>query len=58
MSEKLSAPDNVIAEPRDNSVRVTWDPVEGADGYILLFFRASAPRTCIKKRYSQKKLNI
>lgn len=54
MSEKLSAPDNVIAEPRDNSVRVTWDPVEGADGYILLFFRAEAPRTCIKKRYSQK----
>ncbi len=54
MPEKLPAPENVVAEPRDNAVRVKWDPVEGADGYIMYFFKAGAPRTCIKKRYSQK----
>lgn len=54
MSDKLPAPNNVAAEPRDNAVRVQWDEVEGADGYILLFFRAAAPRVCIKRRYSQK----
>ncbi len=54
MSVKLPAPENVIAEPRDNAVCVSWDKVEGADGYILFFFRAEKPRVCIKKRYSQK----
>ncbi len=54
MPMTLPAPENVIAEPRDNAVRVKWDPVEGADGYILFFFRAEAPRACIKKRYAQK----
>lgn len=54
MPEKLPAPENVVALPHDNAVRVKWDEVEGADGYILYFFRENAPRTCIKKRYSQK----
>ncbi len=50
----LPAPENVVAEPRDNAVRVKWDPVEGADGYMLFFFKAAAPRVCIKRRYAQK----
>lgn len=54
MSDKLPAPNNVIAVPRDNAVRVQWDEVEGADGYILMFFHAEVPRVCIKKRYAQK----
>ncbi len=53
MSEKLHAPENIVAEPRDNAVRVKWDKVDGADGYILYFFRKGS-RNCIKKRYSQK----
>ena len=52
MPEKLTVPENVIAEPRDNAVRVKWDNVEGADGYILYFVKAGNPRTCIKKRYA------
>ncbi len=58
MPEILSAPANVIAEPRDNSVRVKWDAVEGADGYILFFSRASKPSVCIKKRYAQKNSKV
>ena len=54
MSVTLPAPENVVAEPRDNAVRVKWDAVEGADGYMLFFFRAEAPRVCIKRRYAQK----
>lgn len=50
----LAAPGNVVAEPRDNAVCVKWDPVEGADGYMLFFFREEKPRVCIKRRYSQK----
>jgi len=50
----LPAPENVIAEPRDNAVRVRWDEVEGADGYMLFFFKAEKPRICIKRRYAQK----
>ena len=50
----LAAPENVVAEPRDNAVCVKWDPVEGADGYMLFFFREEKPRVCIKRRYSQK----
>lgn len=53
MQDKLHAPQNITAEPRDNSVIVRWDAVEGADGYTLYFFKASASRTCIKKRYAQ-----
>lgn len=54
MSLLLPAPENVIAEPRDNAVRVKWDPVEGADGYMLFFFKKEKPRACIKRRYAQK----
>ncbi len=54
MSEKLTAPQNIVAEPRDNAVRVSWDEVEGADGYTLFFFRKDNPRACIKKRYAQR----
>ena len=50
----LAAPENVVAEPRDNAVRVKWDPVEGADGYMLFFFKEEKPRVCIKRRYAQK----
>lgn len=54
MAVTLPAPENVVAEPRDNAVRVKWDPVEGADGYILFFFNGDKPRVCTKRRYAQK----
>ncbi len=53
MDEKLSAPQNISAEARDCAVRVSWDAVKGACGYILYFFKKGAPRECIKKRYAQ-----
>lgn len=54
MSEKLAAPAQVQAVPRDNAVLVRWSPVEGADGYILYFYKSDEPQKCIKKRYAQK----
>ena len=50
MSATLASPVNIKAEPRDNSVFMSWDPVEGADGYTVYFYKADAPDKCVKKR--------
>lgn len=53
MSEKLSAPQNVVAVPRDSAILTKWNEVEGADGYTLHFYKADEPERCIKRRYAQ-----
>lgn len=52
MAEKLFAPENVSALPRDSAVRISWEPTDNAGGYILRFFAADKPERCIKKRYA------
>lgn len=53
MSDKLNSPKNLKLTGRDCSALAEWDAVEGADGYRLCYFRASAPDKCIKTRYAQ-----
>lgn len=53
MSEKLSAPQKVIAEPKNCAVLVSWSAVDGADGYALHFYKADEPEHCVKKRLTQ-----
>jgi len=53
MAKKLAAPSNVTVQPRDRAVYVNWSAVDGADGYIIHFYKESAPEKCIKKRYAQ-----
>ncbi len=53
MSEKLPAPMKVTAEPKNCAVLVSWDAVEGADGYSLHFYRKDEPNVCVKKRLTQ-----
>lgn len=54
MGQKLSAPDNLRAEPRNRAALLSWKQVNGADGYRLFFYRADEPERCVKTRYSQK----
>ncbi len=58
MSDKLTVPVSVKAQAGDNSVIVSWNAVEGADGYYLRFYRSSEPENCIKKRsaHGERKL--
>lgn len=49
----LKAPQNLFATAYDGSVRSDWQPVDGADGYILQFYNADEPDRCIKTRYAQ-----
>ena len=49
----LKAPQNLFVTAYDGSVRSDWQPVEGADGYILQFYNADEPEKCIKTRYAQ-----
>ncbi|MBQ8196120.1 MAG: CapA family protein [Oscillospiraceae bacterium] len=53
MSEKLYAPRNVTAEPKNCAVLVSWSAVDGADGYALHFYKSDEPDVCIKKRLTQ-----
>lgn len=53
MSEKLHAPQNITAQPKNNSVLVSWSAVDGADGYALYFYKADAADVCVKKRLTQ-----
>lgn len=50
MAEILSAPIDIITEPRDCAVRISWAEAEHADGYTLRIFKAEQPDICIKKR--------
>ncbi len=49
----LKAPQNLFATAYDGSVHSDWQPVDGADGYILQFYNADEPDRCIKTRYAQ-----
>ena len=49
----LKAPENLYATAFDGSVRAYWKAVEGADGYVLLFYNKDEPDKCIKTRYAQ-----
>ncbi len=52
MPQKLSAPENITAVPRDSAADIRWEPVSDAGGYILRFYAADKPSRCIKKRYA------
>ena len=49
----LKAPQNLFVTAHDGSVRSEWQPVDGADGYILQFYNSDEPDRCIKTRYAQ-----
>ncbi len=53
MSQKLSAPQKVTAEPKNCAILVSWNAVDGADGYALHFYKAEEPDRCVKKRLTQ-----
>ncbi len=53
MTEKLRAPQNITAQPKNTAVLVSWSAVDGADGYALHFYKADAPEVCVKKRLTQ-----
>ncbi len=53
MPEKLNAPQNVTAVPKNCAVLVSWSAVEGADGYALHFYKKEEPDVCVKKRLTQ-----
>ena len=53
MSQELKVPENLKAAGRDGGSLSVWDKVDGADGYMLQFFSADDPETCIKTRYAQ-----
>ena len=51
IEEKVS---NFRVTALDSAVVCDFDPVEGADGYIISFFKDDDPNRCIKKRYADK----
>ncbi len=52
MEKKLVIPQDLMLEPQDSSVDVSWSPVKGANGYVISLFNAQQPEVCIKKRYA------
>lgn len=44
----LKAPQNLFATAYDGSVRSDWQTVEGADGYILQFYKQMNRKSALK----------
>ncbi|MCR5595058.1 MAG: CapA family protein [Lachnospiraceae bacterium] len=51
---EIDIPDNFNAEPGDECVKITFDPVENADGYKILFFNSSNSENAFRTRYAEK----
>lgn len=49
----MEAPKGLTAEGLNHAVKLSWDLVEGAAGYIVRFFKADKPNVIIKTRYVQ-----
>lgn len=50
---QIGIPGNFRVTGGDGRAISAWDKVEGADGYVLSYYRAKEPDICIKTRYSQ-----
>ena len=50
---QIGIPKNLKVTGGDGRANASWDEVEGADGYVLSYYRAKDPEICIKTRYSQ-----
>ncbi len=51
MSDKLSPPENFSVKAGDCQALMRWSEREGADGYLLRFYRGGK---CIKRRYAKR----
>lgn len=49
----METPKNFSTISKNQSCYSSWDTVEGADGYILRFYRANKPSIAYKTRYAQ-----
>lgn len=54
MAEVLKAPEGFSVKGKDGCASLKWEKVNGAEGYRIFFYKAEAPDTVIKARYSQK----
>ena len=52
MDTPLSVPGGFTAAGLHRAAKTCWKAVDGADGYILRYYRAEAPQLCIKTRYA------
>ena len=53
MSLLLACPTNIEVAVDNKSVRATWTPVAGADGYVLQYYTAANPDCRYKLRYAE-----
>lgn len=49
----MVAPEQFITIGRDKAAHSTWKSVEGADGYIIRYYKVDDPDKVIKTRYAQ-----
>ena len=53
MSVVLNAPQGFAVLGRDGGALMRWEPVAGAAGYRVFFYRQDEPEKLIKSRYAQ-----
>lgn len=50
----LSIPQNVIPIAQDTRIKVQWDKVENADGYIITFYKEADCKHIFRTRYAER----
>lgn len=53
VTDQIGIPGNFRVKGGDGRATATWDATEGADGYVIFYYKSSEPDVCFKTRYSQ-----
>ena len=53
VADQIGIPENFKVKGGDGRAIASWNEVEGADGYVIFYYKVSEPDVCFKTRYSQ-----